>query len=783
MNTSNRDLQQKNTRQAGLPIESIIKRAIAYWPLVLLALILSYIVAELYLRYTPKVHKVQARLVINDDDQGQSTNLLRFQLDGSGYYNEVEKEVELLKSRSIIAEVVKQLSLQARISQEGNVITSELYGAKSPVRLTIYEPNKVLQNVVGPLQVSKDNKVQYNGVTYPADSIINSPFGLIKWTVTGEVVPEDKINLDIITLKQAVNVVRGYLSVVPINKQSAIIDIIVTERIPERGVDFITALLEVYNKNYVEFKRRIAQNTVGFIDERLTLLATELSSIEKNLEDFKSKSGVIDLSYEGQLFLSRVSEYDQQISQIDVQLQVLKELRAYVARRNNEEKPVPATLGLQDPILQSLLTQLFNSEFEYSRVKGLSGSKNPRLEVLQNQIDNLKPSILESIENLERSFINNRAKLISSNRSVEQALKGIPQKERMLLDISRQQTIKNSIYTFLLQKREEAAIQSASIVPSNRIIDNPENIGKVKPKTNLTYLLSAGAFLLLAAIYVFFKEFANSKFQYKNEIDEEVGLPIIGELELVEDEQSGDGVVVTRNNRDIINEQFRELRTNISFLKKGKLSQSILFTSSKSGEGKSFVSTNLAISLAQAGKKVILLEMDLRKPKVQQYLGIQKGLGITSYLINYASMESIISKVPNIDNLSVIGSGPLPPNPAEIILNEKVDELFAYLKTTYDYIVIDAPPVGIVSDARLLGKYADICLYIIRYNFTERSFSELIKSLTVNSGLPSIYLVFNAVPLRKMLRYGYGYGYSYGYTEARKPKTILERIKSFLRNK
>ncbi|MFN3694536.1 MAG: GumC family protein, partial [Ignavibacterium sp.] len=688
MNNSNIELQQKDTRQTGIPIESIIKRTLAYWPLVILALILSYIVSHLYLRYTPKVHKVQARLVINDDDQGQSTNLLRFQLDGSGYYNEVEKEVELLKSRSIIAEVVKKLSLQAKINQEGNVITSELYGAKSPIRLVLYEPHKVLQNVMGQLQVTKDNVVQFNGMSYPADSIINSPFGLIKWEVSGEIKLEDKISLQIITLKQAVNAVRGYLTVAPINKQSAIIDIIVMERIPERGEDLIAALLEVYNKNYVEFKRRIAQNTVEFIDERLNLLATELSSIEKNLEDFKSKSGVIDLSYEGQLFLSRVSEYDQQISQIDVQLQVLKELQAYVARRNNEERPVPATLGLQDPMLQSLLTQLFNTEFEYSRLKGLSGSKNPRLDVLQTQIDNLKPSILESIENLERSLVNNRAKLITSNRSVEQALKGIPQKERMLLDISRQQTIKNSIYTFLLQKREEAAIQSASIVPSNRIIDDPETLGKVKPKTNLTYLLSAGAFLLLTAIYVFFKEFANSKFQYKNEIEEEVGLPIIGELELVEDEQTGDGVVVTRNNRDIINEQFRELRTNISFLKKGKLSQSILFTSSKSGEGKSFVSTNLAISLAQAGKNVVLLEMDLRKPKVQQYLGIQKGLGITSYLINYASLDSIISKVPNIENLSVIGSGPLPPNPAEIILNEKIDELFDYMRKTYDYIVI-----------------------------------------------------------------------------------------------
>ncbi|HEY8389268.1 MAG TPA: polysaccharide biosynthesis tyrosine autokinase [Parasegetibacter sp.] len=776
--SENKSSHSSGTSFFGLPVETIIRRTLNYWPLFLLALLLAAISSTLYLRYTPKVHKVQARLVISDDEQGQSTNLLRFKFDGSGNYNQVEKEVEILRSRSLLSEVVKRLSLQVQFKQEGKVITTPLYGDKSPLQLTLYEPEKVAKFAEGPVQVGANKTIKFGEEEYPIDSLVNSPFGLIRWTLNEPVKPEDRIFLQLYTLPQAVSKVRGSLTVAPITKESSIIDVSILETIPTRGVEIINTLLDVYNTNYVNFKRRIAQNTIDFVDGRLNLLASELSAIEENLEKFKSQSGVIDLSYEGQLFLNQVSEFDKSISQIDVQLKILNDLKGYVTRRNVQDAPAPATLGLTDPLLLSLLNQLFTAEFEYNKLKTLSGPKNPQLIALEEQVNTLRPSILESITNLERALVNSRNRLQSSNRTAESALRGIPVKERKLLDISRQQTIKNSIYTYLLERREEAAIKSASVVPSNRIIDNPEVMGLEKPKSMLAYMLSLLFFFGAALLIVFMKEFANPRFLYKNEIEESLGIPVVGQIELVPDEERSGGIIQHENGRSMINEQFRELRTNISFLNKSEQSQSILFTSSKSGEGKSFVSTNLSISLAKAGKSVVLLEMDLRKPKIQQYLGLDKSVGLTTYLIEYATLESIIRTVPGIDGLHVIGSGPLPPNPAEILLSPKVDELFAYLKQNFDYIIIDAPPVGIVSDARLLGKYADLCLYIIRYNYTDRNFADFINDMKSKKGLPSMNAVFNAIPIKRMQYYGYGYGYGYGYMENRKSPSIWKRIKS-----
>ncbi|KYP15125.1 MAG: hypothetical protein A1D16_12515 [Flavihumibacter sp. CACIAM 22H1] len=727
----------------------------------------------LYLRYTPKVHKVQARLVISDDEQGQSSNLLRFKFDGSGYYNQVEKEVEILRSRSLLSEVVKRMSLQARFKQEGKVITTPIYGEKSPIQLVLYEPDKIAKSVDGVIFTTDDNQISFAGSTYPADSLVNSPFGIIRWKVNEQVKLEDGITLQIVSLQQAVNSIRSALTVSPITKESSIIDVSILETVPDRGVQIINSLLDVYNQNYVSFKRRIAQNTMDFVDGRLNLLANELSTIEGNLETFKSKFGVIDLSYEGQLFLSQVSELDKSISQIDVQLKILDDLRGYVSKRNMQQAPAPATLGLTDPLLLSLLNQLYTAELEYDKLKTLSGPKNPQLLAIEEQVSKLRPSILESINNLERALISNRSKFQSTNKSAEHALRTIPEKERKLLDISRQQTIKNSIYTYLLERREEAAIQSASVVPSNRIIDLPEVMGLEKPKQKLAYMLSFLFFFGIALLIIFFREFANPRFLYKNEIEESLELPVVGQLELVSEEERAAGLINHGNMRSMINEQFRELRTNISFLRKSDNCQSILFTSSKSGEGKSFVSANLSISLAKAGKSVVLLEMDLRKPKIQQYLGLDKSIGLTTYLIDYVNIDEIIRTVPGIEGLSVIGSGPLPPNPADILLSPKVEELFAYLKARFDYVVIDAPPVGIVSDARLLGKFADICLYIIRYNYTDRNFAEFINDLKLKSGLPSLNIVFNAIPFKRMRYYGYGYGYS----EKRTSPSLLAKFK------
>jgi tyrosine-protein kinase Etk/Wzc len=783
MTKTNQRARQEEKEATSL--NNIIRRILPYWPLLVLAAILSFVTAKIYLRYATKVYKVQARVIVNDEDQEKSSSgLLNIQLDGAGYFNETEKEVEILQSRTLLSVVVKKLHLQASFTKEGSVKQSSVYGENSPFRLLIFEGDSIRQTFEGKVTLATSNRINYLDKTYPVDTVIESEFGKIKWEVLDPKDAAKEVNLRLVPMRAATLELKSKLKVLPINNQSSIVDLILLDEDPGRAKVILSSLLEIYSANHVGFKRRIAENTLKFIDERLGLISGELNDVEEDLEKFKTKEGVVDLSTEGQLFLNEVSRYDQEIGEINVRLQVLDNLEKYVNRRNNEEVPIPATLGLEDPLLQSLLQQLFQAEFDLDRIKKLSGLKNPQIEVLNNEIAKLKPSISQSIKNLKSSIEQKKRTISNATVRRENSLKKIPKKERLLLDISRQQSIKNSIYTFLLQKREEAAISSASIVPNNRVIDTPESMGVERPKNKLVYIYAWALFFLILVAYIYFKEFSNKNFIYKQELIDDVGLPIVGEL--IYSANNEKGLVVKPGIRNIINEQFRELRTNISFLKRGSKSQSILITSSTSGEGKSFVSVNLATSLANAGRKVVLLEFDLRKPKIHQYLGIEKGNGLSNFLVGNIELSDILKQVNSTKDLTFISAGHLPPNPAELLMNTgNMNQLFDYLRNEFEYIIIDAPPIGLVTDAKIIAPYSDTCLYVVRYGYTNRHFAELIRDTSSSNILPSVNIVFNAISRQKNLGYGYGYGYSYGYGYTdeieQNDKSIIGRLKNIFR--
>ncbi|WP_290794805.1 GumC family protein [Flavihumibacter sp. UBA7668] len=777
-----------NDSSENIGIEAFVRRIVPYWPLFFLGLLVALATTFIYLRYSTKMYKIQSRIIVNDDDlQRSNTDLLNFQYGGGPFPSQAEKEVQILQSRTLLGEVVKRLSLQVRFTFEGKLKAAELYNLAGPISLKLFQPESFDETFFGNVEIIDEKTVEYLGKRYLVDTIVQTPFGLAQWGLDSLPAAFDIIGLEITPLNSAVRNLKNNLQIVPISSQSSIIDLNYLDNKTTRGIDILNTIVDVYSSNYVEFKRRIAQNTLKFIDDRLLLLSQELNSVEKDLEGFKVKEGVIDLSTEGSLFLNQVSEFDQELSKIEVQLKVLEGLRNYVLKRNSDKTPVPATLGLNDPLLQTLLTQLFQAEFEYEKISQLSGKKNPQLEVIDNQIQKLRPSILESISNLERSFQANKIRLKAFVSQRETALKNIPKKERMLLDISRQQSIKNTIYTYLLEKREEAAIQSASIVPNNRVIDQPQDMGVQKPKRMIITIFGLFIWTLIFAFYVFLKEFLNSKFRYRKELEEVLRQPILGELQLVDDGNKN-RLVVLENRNDIITEQFREIRTNLAFLPRSGKSQAILFTSSKSGEGKTFVSINLAASLVLTGKKVVLLELDLRKPKLLQYLSMPRTNGVSNYLIGVNEVDEIIQPVKGVDGLFVIGSGPLPPNPAELLLSDKMEKMIDELKDRFDYILLDSPPVGIVTDSRVLGRLADVCFFVVRYNYTDRSIRDLISRLIDKGHFPPINLIFNAIPLHKLISnsygYGYGYGYGLGYLQNDKSKnTLLRKILRFFRLK
>ncbi len=757
---------QESSLEKNQQLQYILFRIFPFWPLIFLALALGILAGYLLLRYATPIYQVKARIVVNDDSQQKSANLQEIiKLDTRNLSSESEREMEILRSSDLLKKVASQLQLNVQYSQQGNIKSGQVYN-NLPFKLVLQTPDSIRFPVSGEAKII-ENKISYNGEIYPVDTFVPSKLGNIRWHINENYRPGksiEKWQVTVLSVSTAGRQLKGALSISPISKQSSILDIAFTDAFPDRGVAILNSLIDVYGTSSVDYKSRIYENTEHFLDGRLALVSDELNGVEKRLQAYKNSEQIIDLSEEGRLYLNKIKNADTKIGEIDVQMDVLKEIEKYVTQRNNAASPVPATLGLGDPVLISLLNQLYQSEFELEKTRKISGSKNPQVEVYEEVIARLKPSIAASIDNLKMSLATSRRRLESDNSSLNTTINKIPAKERILLDISREQGIKNAIYTFLLQKKEESAIAAASIVPNYRLIERPEIGGQVSPNRQNYYAITISIALLLIVIYIYLKEFANSKLLFRSQIETRLPIPIIGEL-IFKKSETGSPIVVGEGKRTLIAEQFRELRTNLNYVTAttGDRCKVILVTSSIPSEGKSFVAINTSVSLCLTGAKVVLLEFDLRKPKISKPLGIKREPGITNYLIGNMKEEDIIQLHTTIPNFNVIASGPVPPNPAELIGTPRLEVLMKYLKEHFDYIVIDSPPVASVTDAKLLARFADVTLYIVRHNFTNSVFLKLINDVYQKKTIPNMNLVFNGIVNKKVLGYGYGKGYGYGY--------------------
>ncbi len=767
----------------GQKIERLLFRILPYWPLVLLAILLGWLGANIYLRYQLPIYSVNAKLLVNDDTQQKSTNLNDIvNLEYKDASVETEREIQALTSRDLIGKLISKLQLNIVYSQQGLVKTRVQYN-NFPVTLELEDPDSINISSYGEVEVI-ENQVVFGGKKYPADTMVPSEFGNIRWHINKNYLPQSNIEKDmyfitIMPVSDYVGQILGSLSIAPIGDRSSTLKLTYNDEFPERAINILDTLINLYGEYTLDYKKRISQNTLQFLDQRLSLIADELSGVEKNLERFKSTQKIVDLGVEGGMSLGRLKDTDMKIGELQVQMDVIKQIEQYVNRRNNTSSPIPATLGIQDGVLTNLLTQLFQTEAELEKTRQTSGEKNPQVEVYEAQIAKLKPSILSSLNNLKITIQSSRQNLQSENSKVMASLGKIPQKERLLLDISRQQSIKNAIYTYLLQKREEAALAASSILPNSRIIEKPQFAGQIYPVPMRNYTAGILSGLFLAAVFIFFKEFAGRKILYKSQIEDAVPLPVIAEI-IFQPYQKESPVVVSEGKRSMIAEQFRELRTNISFIASNSTDNCkvILITSSIPKEGKSFIAINTAITLTLTGAKVVIIEGDLRNPKISKPLGIDATIGMSTYLIGKAIESDIIYPHPNIRDLSVIPAGPLPPNPAELLSTSRLNELIRFLKQQFDYIIIDSPPVAAVTDSKILGGVADATLYIIRYKYTNQSLLNLIKDNRQKNSLPNIYLVFNGIVNKKILGYAYGkgYGYGYGYTSEDKEESFLRKI-------
>lgn len=675
--------------------------------------------------------------------------------------------------------VLNALSLQVSYFAEGTVKATELYKEDLPLRVSIktldtlaYDTNIKIRSLGRNQFVLLENNHEVGEYTFGTE--IQRPYA--SFTVTAIRAIKDGVSIHMVfnDMRKLANYYNQEISIEPVNKDASVLTIKLVEPVRQKGVDIINKLIDLYNQEALEDKNQIAANTVQFIDDRLSLLVAELSSVEADVERYKREHEITGASTEIQQYLAQAGEYNRQVAEYETRLSVLASIEEYL--KNDSNQLVPSALGIQDVTLQGLIAQFNELQLERLRLLRTTQPNSPLVQTVDEQLVNLRRNIQENLRNIKSGLEITLDNLEINTEKFRSRIQRVPIVERDLLEIQREQGIKEALYGYLLQKREESAISMASNITNSRIIDPAMASDEpVKPNRLLVLLLAVviGLGAPVGALYA--KDLLNDKVQTVKDVTKVVDVPILGELS-----HSGgkEVLVVNKSVRTEIAELFRLIRTNLQFAANGGSNQVIMVTSSMSGEGKTFFAINLAASLAITGKKIVVLEFDIRRPRVLKDIDLPaKNPGITNFLIDdRLTIDNLVFETGLVEGLSVIGAGPIPPNPAELLMSPRISLLFNELRKRYDHILVDTSPIGQVADAFTLAKHTDMAAYMVRYNYTFKQNAYVIKDVYENKKLHNVMVVMNDAKPENGTRYGYGYGYGYG-EEFDEKRSLWKRIK------
>ena len=773
--------------ESGLDIKKITYAFLRNWIWFLLSTFVCLLMAFLYLRYSTPVYKIHGKVLIKDDKNSQSIDPqdLLSELNIFNSVNNVDNEKEVLQTYFMFKKVVDELNLNVNYFAIGNIKSSELY-KNSPFNVNVIYLKDSLPKQTFDLNYSNDR----SSFTINSDSL-NSRFKYYDTIKTKDVVfvisptsipPNETLSYQF-TISDVSIAAQDYLKKISFNvtdKQASVIEIELQETVPRKGEDFINKLYEIYTRINQEDKNKIADSTINFIDNRLAVVSSELSGVEKNIEQFKVKNQLsTDLNDQVKLALTNVSDVQKQLTDQDVQISVVQSLEDHLKSGNS--KVVPNAGVIQDPTYISTVQEYNNLVLERERQLETTKPDNPIIQNLNSQINALKTNLLVSLENIKKQMQIARNELAGKNSELLGYIESGPGKERVFQDISREQEVKQQLYLYLLQKREETAISKSGTLSNSRLIEpaKSDNL-PFTPKRSLIYLVGLLAGIIIPSVVLYLQSLFNNKVNSRDEVTRLTDVSVLGEIG---HNETGKPIVAEQNSRTAIAEQFRAIRTNLQFLLKGKNNQVIMVTSSVSGEGKSFFTTNLGSSLAISGKKTLLIELDLRKPKISREIGLSIENGFTDYVIGKKKKEEIIKSSNIHPNLFLISSGIIPPNPAELLLDEKVNELFDWLRKEFDYIIVDTPPSGVVIDAVLIAKHADASIYIVRQGYTLKDHLNIVTNFQQQEKFPNVSIIINDIRFNTTYGYKYGYHYGYGYSsdyytdEKKKRFTFLSKRK------
>lgn len=778
-----------NEEEQAINLNAILTTCKRHWYWFLIGLFLTFSAAFFYIRYSTPVYQTNAELLIKDDKGSSSSGLqddvlaqLNFLTGNSNILN----EMPILQSRTIVGRAVRDLGLQSSYFVKGRYKKTEIY-KRTPVFVT---PVLLKDSARGATLHIRVNGNHTYTVTDPdnhkmtagagATVSLNSGVFLLKANAEGGDSIRD-IVVDIVSLNAAVSAFRKNLSLSQTDKQSSVIELTLKTTVPRKGEDFLNTLIQEYSLAGLADKNKTAANTIRFVDSRLDSISGELSKVETEIQQFLSAHSIADIDEQSKVFIDQAGQLDQQMVQQSLQANTLEQIAAYV---NTPEGGgyVPSTLGIQDPTLLALV-QNYN-QLQLQRTQQLQAGarpENPLIKVIDTQLDKLRQDIKENTANLLQGSEAVARKLQQQDAEFRQKINSVPKVQRDLIALKRQQEIKSTLYVYMLQKREEASITEAASVFNNRIIDSAmTGIAPIAPQKKLIYLAAFLLGLALPGGLIYLKGLLNRKVASRQDVEANTRTPVFAEISHSKKEGP---LVVVSGSRSVVAEQFRNLRTNLGFVLGPGDRKVILVTSSMGGEGKSFISLNLAMTYALMGKRTVLVGLDLRKPKIGDYVGLEHMPGASNYLSGGLPLEELAVELKyGKHNLYFVNSGPIPPNPAELLLQPAMAEMVGYLKGNFDCIIMDTPPVGLVTDAQILGEYADACLYIVRHGYTMKAQVQLLDNYYRDKKLPNMGVILNDIKAGDAYRYNYGgYGYGNGYysengSSGRKGRKIVRAV-------
>lgn len=747
-----------------------IEKYVFHWKWFVLGVVIALVVAFLYLRYTPNQYEVATTILINDKDNGGlASELSVFQDLGitGNATSSLDNEIELLKSRRLMERVVKHLGINVTYFKQGRVKTSEIFNKYGPIKINFFSKDSVFYamdttftvEVVSPTSLILKNKEGNKVASKNFGENISTNLGDITITPVNDntLKKGGEIIVKISPLKSVISTYLNKINIQPVNKKSSVIKLSLKDPVKAKAVVILNDLVKQYNDDAVKDKSLVAKNTNEFINKRLEIITKDLANVDKGVQDFKTKNQITDVTSEASLVTEANTDIDKKIVAISTQIKLAEYVIEFVA--DNSAELIPANLGFSNASVGDNTLKYNELILERNRILQSSSKLNPVIINLNSQIAQLKTSITQSLYNLKKSLSISLADLKKQENLLKTKIQSVPKQERLFTNIKRQQQIIETLYLYLLQKREENAITLAVTAPNSKIIDTAYGSSvPVSPKRKIVYLaaLLLGVIIPFGIIYIIL--LLDNKVHNRKDVEKVVKAPVLGDIPKSKTDKK---VVVSDTDRSSTAESFRLLRTNINFMlaAKKETSKSIFVTSTLAGEGKTFIAINLASVLALSSKKVLLIGADIRKPKIIDYLELKGGKGLTHFLMDTSlKVTDVIEEIKGFE-FDMIHSGIIAPNPSELLMNGRFNEIMDYGKQHYDYVIVDTAPVNLVTDTLLLSDLSDLFIYVVRANYLDKRLLEVPKIMFNEKRLPNMALLINDADYEK----GYGYGYGYGY--------------------